>query len=72
MQLPAASFDSETVTLMGRVCDDAWRKVQSEFAMPSDVSDVRSMLALRILTAVANGERDPERLKTLALQTLDA
>ena len=30
-----------------------------------------AMMALRIMTTVAAGERDPERLKHLALQTVD-
>jgi hypothetical protein len=46
---------------MGCVCDDAWRELQIKNFFPTqeDVSDVRHTLAMRILTAVANGERSP-------------
>jgi len=32
----------------------------------------RAMLALRVMAAVANGERDPQRLRLVALSALDA
>ena len=74
MQSPDATYDAETVALMGRVCDDVWRELQvnNYTSGKVDASDVRSTVALRVLAAVADGERDPERLKSIALQMLDA
>ena len=74
MQLPPQSFDPDTVALMGRVCDDAWIEAQNwlSLAPMGDTSGLRETLALRVIAAVANGERDPQRLRLLALQALDA
>lgn len=33
---------------------------------------MRNLVALRIMAAVASGERDPKRLKAIALEALDA
>jgi len=74
MQLPPKSFDPDTVALMGRVCDEAWIEAQRwlSLAPMNDTSRLRETLALRVMAAVANGERDPQKLRLLALQTLDA
>jgi hypothetical protein len=74
VQLPPSSFDPETVALMGRVCDDAWNEAQRwlSLAPVGDATGFRAMLALRVMAAVANGERDPQRLRLVALSALDA
>jgi hypothetical protein len=73
MQLPPHSFDAETVAMMGRLCDEAWLEAQCRLSCPpGDRSGLRNLVALRILAAVANGERDPERLTAKALEALDA
>ena len=74
MQLRSQWFDAETVAMMGRVCDDAWREAQSRLSFPSaaDPSGLRNLVAIRIMAAVANGERDPSRLVAKALEALDA
>jgi hypothetical protein len=33
---------------------------------------LRNVLALRVMAAVAHGERDPDRLRLMALAALDA
>jgi hypothetical protein len=73
MQLPPNSFDPDTVALMGRVCDDAWNEAQRWLSLApiNDPSFLRETLALRIIAAVAHGERDPQKLRLLALQALD-
>jgi hypothetical protein len=65
------SFDCETVALMGRVCDTAWQELQLRLNAYSDLSQVHDLLAIRVLAAVALGERDPERLKVIALGAID-
>jgi hypothetical protein len=74
MQLPSHSFDAETVAMMGRVCDEAWEEAQCRLSFPKsgDPTGLRNLVALRVMAAVANGERDIERLKAEALEALDA
>ena len=73
MQVTQANFDSETVALMGRVCDEAWRDLQvtTYYPSPSDSADVLQRMAIRVMAAVAGGERDPARLKALAMDGLE-
>lgn len=68
MQLPK-TFDAETVTMMGRVCYDAWWELRSLKVYPSIAAEenIRSLLALRVMEAVAQGERDPAALRMVAL-----
>jgi hypothetical protein len=74
MQLPSHSFDAETVAMMGRLCDDVWNEAERRLSFPEsgDPSGLRNLVALRIMAAVANGERDPGRLRAIALEALDA
>jgi hypothetical protein len=73
MQLPDTNYDPATVALASRACDDAWHEIQEKIFFPSlaDERDVRHLIALRIISAVANGERDFERLKTVALEAIE-
>ena len=73
MRFPDTAFDHETVALMGRVCDEAWREVQAKifFPHPRDSDEFLRDLAGRVMSAVALGERDAARLKAIALATLD-
>jgi hypothetical protein len=73
MQVTQSNFDCETVALMGRVCDDAWRDLQATrfFPLPSDANEVLHRMAARIMAAVAEGERDPTRLKAIAMDGLE-
>jgi hypothetical protein len=72
MQFPPELYDSDAVALMGRVCDAAWQELQVRLNTRSDFTHARDLMAMRILGAVAQGERDPERLKAIALRAIDA
>jgi hypothetical protein len=74
MQLLQANYDHESVALMGRVCDEVWRELQVTTFFPSakDASEVIRQLATRVMVAVASGERNPQRLKALALEAAEA
>ena len=74
MQLAPSSFDPETVAMMGRVCDGAWNEATNRLSLFSgrDSTGLRNVLALRVMAAVAHGERDPDRLRLRALAALDA
>ena len=54
-------FDPETIALMKKAFEDACSRIPPRRAI------ARSILAERILRAAANGERDPARLRTRAL-----
>ena len=63
---PAASYDPETLDVLRRVFD-------SSDGRPRDfLIGLRSALAMRILAAAERGERDPQRLKLLAMGAIDA
>jgi hypothetical protein len=68
-----ASFDVETLMLVGQVCDQAWRDLNQTmfFPDPKGADDVRRTLATRVLAAVTNGERDMERLKAMVIESIE-
>jgi hypothetical protein len=70
---PVSSFDPETLRLLSRVFDEAWIETQVMLGnKPLDDTAVRSVLTKRIMAAAKGGERDPARLKLIALQAIDA
>ncbi len=56
-------FDLDTVALLKQTLDDAWSSLQPE----QQAKMQKTVLAERILESAANGERDPERLREVAL-----
>ena len=65
---PDTSYDPDTLALLMRAFDDAWKDVQSALVVKPLAADVlRRRLAKRILLAANDGERDPTRLKLIAL-----
>jgi hypothetical protein len=74
MQLAPEAFDPATVAMMGRVCDGAWDQATNRLSLFSarESTGLRNVLALRVMAAVANGERDPDRLRLIGLAALDA
>ena len=70
MQFPAAAFDPELLMLMSRAYEAAcFDDVVKRCGAPADLA--KTMIALRIMTAAAAGERSIDRLKLLALQSID-
>lgn len=67
------SYDPDTLVILTRAFEAAWRDVQAKKLGCSETSLIaaRRMLALRIMYAAHNGERDPERLKALAVLAVD-
>ena len=69
--MPTSSFDAETLDLMSRAFEAAWDEVG--FALGNkyaDLTALRTMMSARIMVAVRDGERDPERLTELALEAV--
>ncbi len=63
------SYDAETLVMLTRVFDAAWSDAQGMVGNnPLDAVEMRSTLAMRILAAANDGERDPVRLKLIALR----
>jgi hypothetical protein len=56
-------FDPDTVALLRTTLDHAWTSLKPG----QQAATSRSILAERILRAAARGERDPDRLRALAV-----
>ena len=68
MPFPKDGFDPETLELMQRAFNSAWKEVEHALAGAIHPEGLKTMMALRIMTAVRDGETDTERLKELALR----
>ena len=67
-----ASYDPDTLHVLLRVFDEAWIDIRGMLgATPVDAATLRSALAKRIMAAADKGERDPKRLKLIALRAID-
>jgi hypothetical protein len=64
----AASFDTETVSLLRATLDDAWASLRPEQRAITS----QSILAEGILKLAAEGERNPKRLRDAALMAVAA
>lgn len=70
---PATSYDPETLGVLARAFDDAWADLQALVGpKPVGSTVLRERLARRIMAAADDGERDPARLKMIALGAIDA
>jgi hypothetical protein len=65
------SYDPKTVALMSAALDAAWNEAQQRQLTKTTADHARSKMASAILAAVAEGERDPIRLKNYALRSVD-
>jgi hypothetical protein len=71
MPFLADHFDAETLALMRKAFDAAWEEIGFALARKgTDPLAVRTMMSVRIMAAVRDGERDPDRLKELALSAI--
>ncbi len=61
-------FDLETVPLLRETLEDAWACLPPERRATTS----RTLLAERILKSAAKGERNPERLRDVALTAVSA
>jgi hypothetical protein len=71
MPFPTDHFDAETLALMRKAFDAVWEEVG--FALARKVTHptaIRILMSVRIMAAVRDGERDPERLTELALEAV--
>ena len=69
----SSSYDPQTLDVLTHAFDEAWLDVQGMLGQRLlDPNALRSLLAKRILAAADAGERDPGRLKLLALGAINA
>ena len=67
------SYDPETLRVLTHALDEAWMDIKAMLGgKPLDPNGMRSPLATRIMAAANSGERDPKRLKLIALGAIDA
>jgi hypothetical protein len=71
--MPHRSFDSETLSIMGRALDEAWNTVEARCAVRAEPekAGIKRALALRIMSAVRVGQRDPDRLRAVAIHVVE-
>ncbi len=71
--MPHRSLDPELVDLMGRALEDAWDDIEARSGIRADPekSGIRRAVAQRIMTAVRVGQRDPQRLREVALHVVE-
>ena len=71
MEFPKDLYDPKTLDLMQWAFDTAWKEVEYALAgSESDPTGLRTIMSVRIMAAVRDGERDPERLKEVALEAV--
>jgi len=70
MPFPGEFYGPELLRVVKQAIEDACAEVRATGG--DDGRIPRMMMSIRIMAAVAAGERDPERLKLLALKAVDA
>jgi len=65
-----ASYDADTVAMLGRVFDEAWAQIAPNYTSTLAVQAARLKLANIILSFAAEGERDPAELKARSVRTM--
>ena len=69
----SVASQAKLMDVMTEAMEGAWiEAVHMLGGVPADPLPIWSMLAKRILIAAGEGERDPERLKDIALRGLEA
>jgi hypothetical protein len=70
MPFPSDFYGPELLRVVKRAVDDACAEVRAGGGDDGRVS--RLMMSVRMMAAVAAGERDPDRLKLIALKAVEA
>jgi hypothetical protein len=70
-----SAYDPETVRVIGEALDGALADLESSAHLrlvSADRMAIRKALTLRVKAAVRLGQRDPDKLRTLALEVVGA
>jgi hypothetical protein len=71
MPLSGAAYDPDTLAMLYRALDAALHRAVPDFVALNEASqqDIREKLARVLIRAFEDGERDPELLETIAVQS---
>lgn len=64
MPFSKTSFDPQTIKTLTRIMNEVCRELGGDAS--ADDKAARTMVAIRLIAAAADGERDPVQLKALA------
>jgi hypothetical protein len=65
-----ASYGPTTLKVVGQAFDGAWVEISDHFREPAEIEAARLRLASAILELAVEGERNPNKLRTLALEAM--
>ena len=65
-----ASYGPESLKVIGQAFDGAWAEIAHRFHSPLEIEAARLRLANAVLAVAKQDSRNPEELKSLALQTM--
>ena len=72
MPFSGRAYDPDDLALMTRVLDETWQAVLSKSVYRAlDPTQTRRAMALRILQAVDEGQRDPDDLRRVAMLAVE-
>jgi hypothetical protein len=69
----ARAFDPETVNIIAAAYDAAWQEIEANAAKPMPLAqktEASAALTKHIMAAVEAGQRDPNKLKLIALAAM--
>jgi hypothetical protein len=69
----ARAFDPETVNLIAAAYHAAWQEIEAATTKPMSLSqrtEASTLLAQHLMAAAEAGERDPDKLKHIALKAM--
>jgi len=69
MQFSSENFGPEAIELMGKALTEAWTEINIRTVFPTVEAEIeaRQDSVDRVMSAVRAGERDPERVKAVAI-----
>jgi hypothetical protein len=71
MAFPRECYDSQTLDFMTRVLESAWHDVETlTRGRNLDYTALHTVMSVRIMAGVRDGQSDPEYLKQLALKSV--
>jgi hypothetical protein len=68
--LDSASYDPNTLKLLGQAFDETWKEIAANYVAAPVVEDRRNRLSLIILGLAEGGERDAALIKQIALRLM--
>jgi hypothetical protein len=71
MAFPRECYDAKTLDFMTHVLESAWRDVEHLIhGRKLDYTALRTVMSVRIMAGVRDGDADPDHLKHVALKSI--